>query len=103
MKRSEVVKIIAEDLCTMDQLSFQEQPLPASTYENDADALLSKLEKMGMKPPRVSEEDAQAIMTVYYGGYSLHRWDEDLEKDEAIQGAKKRRAEFKAKQGDPNA
>jgi len=61
------------------------------TMETRADNLLCHLEVLGMKPPRVSEEDCQAIMSVYYGGYSFYQWDEDLEKDEYVQAAKTRR------------
>lgn len=52
MKRSEVVKLIAEDFKKMDFLSFEEDPLPMDTYLNDADAILSKLEDLGMLPPQ---------------------------------------------------
>ena len=51
--------------------------------------------KIGMRPPSVSEEDRQALMTVYYAGYTFNQWDEDLEKDEKVQEAKKRKQEAK--------
>jgi hypothetical protein len=57
--------------------------------------LLDFIESKGMKPPSVSEEDQQAIMSVYYGGYTFNQWDEDLEKDEKVQKMKTRRAKFK--------
>jgi hypothetical protein len=68
----------------------------SNNYEEWADHLLHTLEKdLGMSPPSVSEEDFQAIMSVYIGGYSPLRWDEDLSCPKVLD-AKKRRAEAKA-------
>lgn len=58
--------------------------------------ILDAMEKAGMKPPHISEEDAQAAMQVYYGGFSYNQWDEDLLKDEELQKAKEKRTDAKA-------
>lgn len=64
----------------------------------EAEAILNVVEKLGMKPPRVSEEDVQAIISVYYGGYSYNQWDEELEKDTAVQAARERRRSRKIRE-----
>jgi hypothetical protein len=46
-----------------------------------------------MRPPRTTDDNAQAIMHVYYAGYTLNQWDEDVEKDEKVMEAKRQRAE----------
>jgi hypothetical protein len=83
MKRSHMIDIIAECLV---------EPHYPDDALKEAACILKKIEKYGMTPPRLSEEDCQAIMNVYYAGYSLHQWDEDIELDEKVQEAKKRRA-----------
>jgi hypothetical protein len=82
MKRSEMLAKIRAELVgkQIDTENFEEQ-------------ILSTVEKLGMKPPSVSEEDCQAIMSVYMGGYSFNQWDEELEKNTELQEAKKRRAD----------
>lgn len=55
--------------------------------------VLDYIESLGMMPPRLPEEDCQALMSIYYGGYTTHQWEEDFVKDEKAQEAKKRRAE----------
>jgi hypothetical protein len=56
---------------------------------------------LGLRPPRVSEEDAQAIMHVYYAGYTLNQWDEDIEKDEKVMEAKRRREAARIERSTP--
>lgn len=87
MKRSEMVDIINNQM-------FGGSSNP--DHVNQCVALLNVIEKAGMAPPSVSEEDRQAIMHVYYMGYTFHQWDEELAKDEKVQEAKKKRAEYKA-------
>jgi hypothetical protein len=67
----------------------------SNSTQNMVDYLLDECERLGMRPPRVSEEDAQALMHVYYGGYSLNQWDEDLAKDEKVADMKQRRHKAK--------
>jgi len=86
MKRDEMI------LKIMEMLVHTSEDL-----EEAANDILTGLEKAGMKPPSVSEEDCQALMTVYYAGYTFNQWDEDLEKDEKVQVVKKRRAEWNSK------
>lgn len=59
------------------------------------DDILEAIEEAGMAPPQVDVETRHAIMSVYYGGYTFHQWDEDVEQNEKVQAAKKRRAEAK--------
>lgn len=88
MKRSEAVKKLEFILNAMK--NDKDNRIKASQ-------IISYLEcdEIGMKPPHVSEEDCQAIMDVYYAGYTFNQWDEDLEKDQKVQESKKRRKNFK--------
>ena len=45
------------------------------------DTMLKEIEALGMKPPILDEDKCQALMCVYYGGYTFYQWDEDFEKD----------------------
>lgn len=92
MKRSDVIKLLESMVKNYDELSGKTRP----TFEQFATAILNTMEGVGMTPPSVSEEDRQAIMHVYYAGYTFHQWDEDLEKDDKVQEAKKKRAEYRA-------
>lgn len=56
--------------------------------------ILAIVENLGMKPPSVDELKRQAIVDVYYAGYTFNQWDEDFEKDEKVMEAYKRRKEF---------
>lgn len=81
MKKSEALKKIQyEMLCS----------------EKMAEDILQTVLKIGMAPPLVSDEDQQCIMNVYYDGYTLRKWDEDLELDEKVQEMKRRRATRRA-------
>lgn len=60
---------------------------PAGSEEH----ILSMLEGHGMKPPTLPEDYCQAIMDVYYGGYSFNQWEEEIEKDEKVMEAYNRR------------
>lgn len=80
MKRKEMVEALATKLYTED--------LTPAIDKWAANDLLLFLENSGMKPPRLPEEDCQAIMHVYYGNYTFNQWEEDAEKDEAVQKAK---------------
>lgn len=86
MKRSEMIDIIKRQL-------YGDSNYPG--HEDEATALLGVIEKAGMKPPCVSEDDCQALMNVYVGG-NFYQWDEDLAKDEKVQECKLRRAAAKA-------
>lgn len=82
MKRSDAVSNIKAIVNNMSDFDI-------TTYA--AENLLTKLEEMGMKPPTLPEDYCQAIMHVYYGGYSFNQWEEDIEKDERIMEAYNRR------------
>jgi hypothetical protein len=64
-------------------------------HRGQAESLLNHIEFLGMKPPSVSEEDRQAIISVYYAGYTFNQWDEDLLKDEKVQAARLRRKKYR--------
>ena len=89
MKRTEMIENIAASLSIMDTL--QDEPLGTHFYLNDADTLLKKLEALGMKPPRLPEEYCQAIMHIYYAGYTFNQWEEEIVKDEKVMAEVERR------------
>ena len=62
----------------------------------EAELMLRAMENAGMKPPRLPEEICQAILHIYYMGYSLYQWEEDALKDEKVVAELKRRAEYAA-------
>jgi len=80
MKRSDALQIIK------DYLDVNDGKL-------NADQVLAIVEKLGMAPPLLDEDKCQAIMHVYYMGYTLRQWDEDFEKDNKVVEAYKRRLE----------
>lgn len=84
MKRSEFIKKLVAKISWLENCKLNKEAVGE---------ILKEIEKLGMLPPRISEEAAQATMHLYYAGYSLNRWDEDLEKDEAIMAVMKSRAE----------
>jgi hypothetical protein len=61
-----------------------------------AEELLSFFEGV-MRPPRCREDLAQGMMSVYYAGYTLNKWDEEVEKDEKVMEAVERRAHAAAR------
>lgn len=92
MKRNEMLEYIRELL----------RPVTMSTYNEEnlnklANDFLTNIEKKGMKPPSVSEEDCQALMHVYMAGYTFNQWDEELAKDEKVQEHKTRKVEWDSK------
>lgn len=62
-------------------------------YKELAFNILYFLEANGMKPPTLPEEYCQAIMSIYYGGYSFNQWEEEFYKDEKVVEALTRREE----------
>lgn len=84
MKRSEMVQMLKNIvfMASQDDIHFN---------DIEASELLNRLEHVGMKPPRLPEEYCQAIMTVYYAGFSFYQWEEDVEKDVQVMETLKRR------------
>lgn len=102
MKRSDMLKELQSHLSTIAECTPERGgDVGDNTIDRilmgHAEILLENLEKLGMQPPFVSKEDCDAIMSVYYGEYTLNQWDEDLEKDEKVQEMKKRKAEAREK------
>lgn len=62
----------------------------------EADHFFKLLDAWGFKPPTVSEEYAQALMSVYIDP-SFCRWEEDLDKDPKIVAALERGQAWKQK------
>lgn len=85
MKRSEMVQTLTD---------FLENSDIDVVYE-EVEIILRFLEAQGMKPPRLPEDTCQAILNVYYAGYSLNQWEEDIEKDAAVMEMKARREKAK--------
>jgi len=73
MKRSDFIARL--------QLRFSWLPL------QKAEKLLDFIEELGMQPPRVSNEDFQALARIYVEPH-VYWWDEDLEKIEKIKETK---------------
>jgi hypothetical protein len=59
--------------------------------ERASEELLTRIEKLGMAPPCLPSEYCQALMQVYMDP-SFNRWEEDVEKDEKIMSAVRRRS-----------
>lgn len=91
MKRTDAIKTIAE----LFEEHCNNQQYKGYSHQGLAETFLDIVERIGMKPPRVSKEDCQAIMSVYYDGYTFYQWDEQLEADELVQKAKLRRIAIK--------
>lgn len=84
MKREEMVEKM-NDFCMQNGIGVSRW---------DLDRLLAHMIDAGMEKPRLEEMKCQAIMDVYYGGYTLNQWDEDFEKDPKIVAAFKRRESY---------
>lgn len=84
MKRTEMVQYITKLLATYDDCALD------STTANE---ILEGLEQLGMVAPRLPSDHCQAIMDVYYGGYTFHQWEEDAEKDKKVMAALAKRKE----------
>lgn len=63
--------------------------------ETESDMLLTFIEQAGMGAPRLDGERCQAIMSTYYAGYTLNKWDEEFDKDSKVVEAYKKRMERK--------
>lgn len=62
------------------------------TDDDMAENMLKDVEDLlGMAPPRLPEDYCQAIMSVYYGGYSFNKWEDEVLKDTAVMEAYNRR------------
>lgn len=84
MKREEMLLKIQEILVEQSE---------DMTLEDAAEDILTRLEKAGMRPPMLPENYCQAIMDIYIGGYSKNQWEENVQKDEKVMNALKRREE----------
>ena len=92
MNRNKMVDLIT---CYLNE---RENNGPLANITDNADFanyLLTKIEEQGMKPPSLSEDQCQALMDVYYAGYSFNQWDDDFEKDTKVMAALKKRQDWK--------
>ncbi len=89
MRRDEFVEFMAT--------TYKRLAVLRPTPEQLMDMLLKAMEERGVKPPTLSHDKCQAIMDVYYAGYTFNQWDEDFEKDEKANLALKRRKEAEKK------
>jgi hypothetical protein len=88
MKRNEAVELLRE--IVLEHMNCQ----CCDSDEKMFSTMLKEIqEKIGMEPPRLPEDECQALMRVYYSGYTFNQWDEDFEKDEEAVKAKKDRPE----------
>jgi len=78
------------------------EKIRASMGGLDAEEVLSKIESLGMKPPCLPENHCQAIMDVYYAGYTFNKWEEDFEKDDKLVKALERRLKRPLRQNKEN-
>jgi hypothetical protein len=87
MKRDEMVEILKQSVL---------KHMNCECCYNDFmmySSILKELEDAGLKPPKLSQDKCQALMAVYYGGYTFNQWDEDFSKDEKAVAALERRQE----------
>lgn len=80
MKRSEMIEKVATDLQHL-AANYPNMSLDVTNKEV-LNTVLSLMESHGMTPPRLDEDKVQAILSIYYGGHSTHKWDEEFEKDD---------------------
>ena len=92
MKRSEMVGKVKN-------LVYMANPEDLILTDDEASQLLQGLEDAGMKPPALPEDYCQAIMQVYYAGYTFNKWEEDVVKDEEVMKKYNARMEWKANRG----
>ena len=85
MNKNEMVKIM------WDFIESVEFDCDCYMTENDTAELLEKMLEAGMLPPRLPGPYCQAIMDIYYGGYSFNQWEEDVQKNEQVMASKARR------------
>ncbi len=83
MKRSEMIELMVGYALDATEGWF-------AITTDEANLLLSFIEKAGMKPPCVDGDKCQAIMNVYIDS-TFNRWDEDFDKDEKLVAAYERR------------
>jgi hypothetical protein len=57
--------------------------------------MLDVIEKAGMAPPTLPSDYCQAIMQVYYAGYTFHQWEESVKQDYKVMEAMRKREEIK--------
>lgn len=78
-------------------LKLQEMLVESSpSIEEAANDILTRLEKVGMKPPALESMKCQAILDTYYEFYTFNMWDEDFEKDEKLVKAYEHRKRSRA-------
>lgn len=95
MRRSEAIRKLMSKLTQTRVLTQAEYE--SGLYQDMAERHLEFLEKdLGMRPPCLPEDHCQALMDVYYAGYTFYQWEEDFEKDVQAVAALKRRQEFAA-------
>ncbi|HBI00873.1 MAG TPA: hypothetical protein DDY18_04535 [Flavobacterium sp.] len=90
MKRETMILKIAT-LIVLGDIQFKDQK--KESPETTAANILNMVEKLGMKPPSLPSDHQQAIMQVYYDGYTMNQWEEDFDKDPKVVAALQRRLE----------
>lgn len=87
MKRSEMREVIEKELM---------KTIGGDAAKYISEDILYTIERAGMKPPRVDDENFQALTDVYVYPL-LYQWDEDVKKDAHVMKVKQKRAEWAAK------
>lgn len=91
MKKADAIKALIPKVVPKTHIISQAE-YESGLYHDMAVRHLEFLEtELGMRPPRLPEMHCQAIMDVYYGGYTFNMWEEDFEKDPKIVEALEKR------------
>jgi hypothetical protein len=88
MKRSDALASICNKL-----FEYSNQPISEGMAE---DFLVYIENGIGMRPPELDEDKCQALIHIYYGGFTYNQWDEDFEKDEKAYAHYLKRLQWKS-------
>lgn len=94
MTKEEMINTIEKTLYDLELGSITDR-------KEQAKVILNTLEKEGMKPPQLENIKCQAIMEIYYAGYTLNMWDEDfIKSEESVLKAYERRKKLEKPKND---
>lgn len=76
MTRTQMIDIMAN--------AYKRMAVTRPSPEDIMTVVLKAMEDAGIKPPALDAEKQQALMSVYYGGYTVNQWDEDFAKNKLV-------------------
>jgi len=92
MKRYEAVELLRNSILTHMNCEASCCNTDDEMYSN----ILRDMEKAGMRAPTLPEDMCQAILHIYYAGYSLNIWEEEFYKDSKAVAELERRQAYAA-------